>query len=185
MTPYVGQLLDIRNALKGEYTVAISERDLREISVLYDSPDDEEVQQTDQTMNAAILTPIAITRQSLGKCIRVSTIDNYQGEEAKVVIISLVRNFSSQKGTIGFLRTSNRINVLLSRAQHGMYILGNKKLLASKSKMWAEVIGMFETKASIGIGMPIHCQNHPANSNIITRSEDFQIMAPGTLFNSS
>jgi hypothetical protein len=43
-----------------------------------------------------------------------------QGEEAKVIIISLVRNHP--RGRIGFLNISNRINVLLSRAKHGMYV---------------------------------------------------------------
>jgi superfamily I DNA and/or RNA helicase len=45
------------------------------------------------------------------------------GEEAKVVIISLVR--CNEAGKAGFLNTTNRINVLLSRAQHGMYLIGN------------------------------------------------------------
>jgi superfamily I DNA and/or RNA helicase len=40
-----------------------------------------------------------------------------------VVILSLVR--SRADGNIGFLRLRNRINVLLSRAKHGMYLLGN------------------------------------------------------------
>jgi superfamily I DNA and/or RNA helicase len=47
----------------------------------------------------------------------------YAGEEAKVVIISLVR--CNSEGKAGFLSTTNRINVLLSRAQHGMYLIGN------------------------------------------------------------
>ena len=38
-------------------------------------------------------------------------LDNFQGEEADVVIISLVR--SNQERNCGFLKTSNRINVLL------------------------------------------------------------------------
>lgn len=37
--------------------------------------------------------------------------DNFQGEEAKVVIVSLVR--SNENGNVGFLKASNRINVLL------------------------------------------------------------------------
>jgi superfamily I DNA and/or RNA helicase len=40
-----------------------------------------------------------------------------------VVILSLVR--SRADCNIGFLRLRNRINVLLSRAKHGMYLLGN------------------------------------------------------------
>jgi hypothetical protein len=40
------------------------------------------------------------------------------GEEAKVIVVSLVRSNDERK--CGFLKTSNRINVLLSRARHGM-----------------------------------------------------------------
>jgi superfamily I DNA and/or RNA helicase len=50
-----------------------------------------------------------------------------QGEEATVVILSLVR--SRPDGNIGFLRLRNRINVLLSRAKHSMYLLGNAGML--------------------------------------------------------
>ena len=54
------------------------------------------------------------------------------GEEAKVIVISLVR--SNQEGRAGFLNTSNRINVLLSRAMHGMYLVGNVDTFMSTRK---------------------------------------------------
>ena len=37
-------------------------------------------------------------------------------------------------GSIGFLATSNRVNVMLSRAKHGMYILGNEATLTAKKR---------------------------------------------------
>lgn len=46
--------------------------------------------------------------------------NSFQGEEAKVIVISLVRNHP--QGRIGFLSIENRINVLLSRAKHGMFV---------------------------------------------------------------
>jgi hypothetical protein len=46
----------------------------------------------------------------------ITSVDNFQGQESPIVIISLVRN---NKGTIGFLRTSNRTCVALSRARNG------------------------------------------------------------------
>lgn len=44
-------------------------------------------------------------------------------------------------GSIGFLKTSNRVNVMLSRAKHGMYILGHAETLTANknSNMWHEV----------------------------------------------
>jgi superfamily I DNA and/or RNA helicase len=55
--------------------------------------------------------------------LRIAIVDNFQGEEAKVVIISLVQ--SNTIKSVGFLKTTNWINVLLSRAKDGMYIIGN------------------------------------------------------------
>ena len=64
--------------------------------------------------------------------VRVSTVDNFQGEEADVIVLSLVR--SNGGGGIGFLSIANRVCVALSRARHGFYILGNATCLrASRS----------------------------------------------------
>ena len=51
-----------------------------------------------------------------------STVDRFQGDEADIVIISLVIDAKSQTG---FVKEVNRMIVLLSRARLGMYILGN------------------------------------------------------------
>jgi superfamily I DNA and/or RNA helicase len=48
--------------------------------------------------------------------IQVSSVDGYQGEENKIVILSLVR--SNTNGQIGFLKVANRVCVSLSRAKH-------------------------------------------------------------------
>ena len=58
----------------------------------------------------------------LGEEFLVKTIDSYQGEQNKVIILSLVR--SNDRGQIGFLNVQNRICVALSRAQQGLYIFG-------------------------------------------------------------
>jgi len=65
----------------------------------------------------------ALKKKQLSELLRVATVDNFQGEEAKIVIVSLVR--SNREKKVGFLRTTNRINVLLSRAQYSMYLIGS------------------------------------------------------------
>ncbi len=50
-----------------------------------------------------------------------STVDNFQGEEGDLVILSTVRN--NDLGKVGFIAMDNRGNVMLSRAKHGMVIL--------------------------------------------------------------
>lgn len=47
--------------------------------------------------------------------------------EADVIILSCVR--SGHKGTLGFIRNQNRLNVALSRAKEIMYVVGNASAL--------------------------------------------------------
>ncbi|ECE0997127.1 helicase [Salmonella enterica subsp. enterica] len=63
------------------------------------------------------------------------TVDSFQGGEADIVIISLVRNNgkSTIKSALGFLSDQRRINVLLSRAKHKLIIIGSYELLKSWS----------------------------------------------------
>ena len=55
--------------------------------------------------------------------VRISSVDNYQGEECDIILLSLVR--SNKKFEIGFLKTFNRVCVAFSRARYGFYIIGN------------------------------------------------------------
>ena len=55
--------------------------------------------------------------------IKVSSVDNYQGEENDIILLSLVR--SNDDDIIGFLRAFNRVCVAFSRAKLGFYIIGN------------------------------------------------------------
>lgn len=48
--------------------------------------------------------------------VRVTVVDNFQGEENDIILLSLVR--SNEENKIGFLRTDNRICVALSRAKY-------------------------------------------------------------------
>jgi len=55
-----------------------------------------------------------LEKKIISKLLYITIVDNFQGKEAKVVIILLIRNNQSSK--IGFLKINNRINILLSRA---------------------------------------------------------------------
>ncbi|CDW90128.1 phage head-tail family protein [Stylonychia lemnae] len=74
----------------------------------------------------------------------IGTVDSYQGRECDLIIFSAVR--SSSQGTsngIGFLSDKNRANVALTRAQHGLIIIGNKHFL-SKDQKWKKYISFLE-----------------------------------------
>lgn len=104
--------------------------------------------------------------------IYVTSVDNYQGEENDIILLSLVR--SNSKGVIGFLSTSNRICVALSRAKIGMFIVGNGRLLASKNTTWSKIIGLMKNAAQFGPELTLQCQKHPEKKTLVCRDVDFK-----------
>ena len=54
--------------------------------------------------------------------VKITVVDNFQGEENDIILLSLVR--SNREAKIGFLKTENRVCVALSRAKMGFYIIG-------------------------------------------------------------
>lgn len=62
-----------------------------------------------------------------------ATVDEFQGSEADVVIVSLVRNNALVPWkSVGFLKEKNRMNVLLSRARQKLIIVGSWDFFASR-----------------------------------------------------
>lgn len=60
----------------------------------------------------------------------VGTVDSFQGSEADLVVISLVRNNArAGAGALGFLRDRRRMNVALSRAKHKLVVVGSLAFL--------------------------------------------------------
>ncbi|XP_022807780.1 NFX1-type zinc finger-containing protein 1-like [Stylophora pistillata] len=90
--------------------------------------------------------------------VRVCAVDNYQGEENDIILLSLVR--SNLEGRIGFLNESNRICVALSRARQGFYCIGNFKLLRSRCSLWKEICTDLEAKEAIGDKLQFICRRH-------------------------
>lgn len=62
--------------------------------------------------------------------LKVFTLDSFQGQEADIILFSLVRS-----DAIGFLSIDNRICVALSRARNGFYLIGNMDLLSQQSRV--------------------------------------------------
>ncbi|KIY53920.1 hypothetical protein FISHEDRAFT_54900 [Fistulina hepatica ATCC 64428] len=166
---YLGQLQKVRSALRdAKLAVSIDERDQQQLEL---HGDEEQQSDTFQDVNVAKHASPAI--------IRLGTVDIFQGEEAKIVIISLVRNsgdFASQ-ASIGFLKSSNRINVALSRAKHGCYILGNAANLR-QNPTWATVLEEMESQDLIGSELPISCPRHPHERRGISKPGELPKLAP-------
>ncbi|XP_053682990.1 NFX1-type zinc finger-containing protein 1 [Sabethes cyaneus] len=102
--------------------------------------------------------------------IRITVVDNYQGEEAKIVLLTLVR--SNETGSIGFLAFRNRICVALSRAQEGLYVVGNMNLLATASKTWESIKRQLEAHSAIGPALELMCEQHQSIMQV-EQPEDF------------
>ncbi|WP_375791475.1 AAA domain-containing protein (plasmid) [Bradyrhizobium sp. vgs-9] len=66
------------------------------------------------------------------------TVDSFQGGEADVVIVSLVRNNGrSGMGALGFVRRRRRMNVLLSRAKWKLIIVTSLNFLRVQSRTYS------------------------------------------------
>ncbi|KAF0316248.1 nf-x1 finger and helicase domain-containing protein [Colletotrichum asianum] len=164
LTPYLGQLNKLRQELGSSMQIVVNERDLDDLANINSS---DPTTQVVQKMSAA--------KSSTLNGVRVATVDNFQGEEADVVIVSLVR--SNNERRCGFLSTSNRINVLLSRARHGMYIIGNAHT-ASSVAMWDEVITKLRQKGNFGKELELQCSRHPSNKGMVSHPEHFVRFSP-------
>eukprot|EP00927_Polykrikos_kofoidii_P034052 TRINITY_DN28882_c0_g1_i1.p1 TRINITY_DN28882_c0_g1~~TRINITY_DN28882_c0_g1_i1.p1 ORF type:complete len:1871 (+),score=353.17 TRINITY_DN28882_c0_g1_i1:773-6385(+) len=82
----------------------------------------------------------------------VVAVDNFQGEENDVIVISLVRSNRTQ--TMGFLAVENRINVALTRARHGMFIVGNGGML-EKHSLWSKIMATLRSDDCFATRIPL------------------------------
>ncbi|KAJ4415608.1 hypothetical protein N0V82_007242 [Gnomoniopsis sp. IMI 355080] len=105
LTPYLGQLQKLRQrmAMEPTFAVSIDERDLDELENM-------DAQNSRGPFHSKKQT---VSKTTLLKSVRLATVDNFQGEEAKVIVISLVR--SNPQNKCGFLSVS-RNAARISRA---------------------------------------------------------------------
>ncbi|XP_071084840.1 NFX1-type zinc finger-containing protein 1-like [Haliotis cracherodii] len=108
--------------------------------------------------------------------VRLTVVDNYQGEENDIILLSLVR--SNAEGSVGFLKIENRVCVALSRAKKGLYVIGNFDLLAQESQLWREIKKDLQQNNQIGTALNLYCQNHPRDTGIAARKPDDFNKAP-------
>ena len=156
LTPYNGQLAAFNQRFKSVCSLWLSEKD-REALFIEGFLDFE-----DCSTGRSVV--------EIGNMLKLSTIDNFQGEESKVVILSTVRsNFMNR---VGFLRTPNRINVGCSRARDGFYIVGNAALMA-QVPMWQQIIDELKSKGRIASHLRTCCPRHPQSVYLVSRPEQW------------
>jgi len=77
-----------------------------------------------------------IEQQATLAGVKVSTVDAFQGEERKVILLSTVRT----QGGSEHLGCPYRTNVAITRAMCNLVILGNRNTLCQKSGVWRSVL---------------------------------------------
>ncbi|TQV95522.1 AAA family ATPase [Cordyceps javanica] len=159
LTPYLGQLRLLRDMLSRDNDPLLSDLDSHELT------------------RAGLVTKAAA---KLGKTkIRLSTIDNYQGEESDIVVASLTR--SNSNGDIGFMRSPQRLNVLLSRARNGIIMFGNMgTFLGSRhaAECWQPFFHYMKEKCYLHDGIPVYCEQHPNRTATLSTPQDFDLKCP-------
>ncbi|KAL6759014.1 AAA domain-containing protein [Haematococcus lacustris] len=151
LTPYLGQLLELKQDMSDEMGAVIDAKDMADL-------------------RDAVLPQLLANlggkdedKQQGSGGLRLATIDNYQGEESDIVVASLVR--SNSAGEVGFLKEPEHINMLLSRARHGMILIGNADTLRNASSSaakshWGRVLTAMGEEGQIHTGLPAVCQRH-------------------------
>jgi len=158
LTPYNGQLAAFTERFSGMCSLWLSEKDHEAL------------------IHEGLLNPEALmiegkTDIQISSMLKLATIDNFQGEESKVIILSTVR--SNPEGRLGFLRTPNRINVGCSRARNGFYIVGNASLMRGV-EMWHQIVDVLAAKGKIGPAFSACCPRHTDRTYSIQSPEQWR-----------
>lgn len=155
------QLQKLKQRPRSSFAIGVGDRD----------PEDLEGDGKEETT----ANQVNVRKTKLLNALRIVCVDNFQGEEAKVIVISLVRSNDERK--CGFLKTSNRIDVLPSRARHGMYIIGNTHT-ARPIPMWDKVITILENDGNVGNTLALCCPRHKETPIEVSEPDDFSILSP-------
>lgn len=159
LTPYLGQLYLLVNTLSKDNDPILNDLDSHEL------------------IQAGLTTPASanISKRKL----RISTIDNYQGEESDIVIACLTR--SNDGGDIGFMSSPQRVNVLLSRARNGLIMIGNADTFMNSRKgkeVWIPLMVQLKRDGHVYDGFPVKCEQHPDKTALLTEKEHFDTVCP-------
>ncbi|KAG8626459.1 hypothetical protein KVT40_005404 [Elsinoe batatas] len=159
LTPYLGQLGLLYDVLAAENDPVLNDMDSFDL------------------VRAGLMpqATAAMNRRRL----RISTVDNYQGEESDIVVVSLTR--SNMKKDIGFLSSPERLNVLLSRARDGLIMIGNSETFGEARKgkeLWQSLFKDLRNGHHIFDGVPVCCERHKDRMAIVPTPRDFDSICP-------
>ncbi|PWY66022.1 AAA family ATPase [Aspergillus heteromorphus CBS 117.55] len=159
LTPYLGQLSLLRTELSKTNDPILNDLDSNDL------------------LTAGLLTPGP--QKSTRAAIRISTIDNYQGEESDIVVATLTR--SNEAGDIGFMAAPERVNVLLSRARNALLMIGNADTFLKSRRghsTWQPLFDLLREHGHLYEGFPLQCERHPDRRVLVREPEQFHAECP-------
>lgn len=82
--------------------------------------------------------------------VKIGTVEEFQGQERKIIIVSTVRSSSAffksdMQFGLGFLQCEKRMNVAISRARALLVVFGKESIL-SQDKNWHQLIQYTKSK---------------------------------------
>ncbi|XP_014598583.1 PREDICTED: probable RNA helicase armi [Polistes canadensis] len=102
-------------------------------------------------------------------CPKVSSVEGFQGQERKIIILSTVRSSTSFikediKHALGFVASPKRLNVAITRARALLIILGNPELLVEDPYWRSILLYCLDRNGYTGCNFfPFHLDNSLAN----------------------
>ncbi|EKD17579.1 NFX1-type zinc finger-containing protein 1 [Drepanopeziza brunnea f. sp. 'multigermtubi' MB_m1] len=159
ITPYLGQL-----------------KHLRDLLAKYNDPILNDLDKFD-LIRAGLLSDLG--SKSTKPALRISTIDNYQGEESDIVLVSMTR--SNKSHDIGFMAAPERLNVLLSRARDALIMIGNSDTFINARKgreIWRKLLDHLKENGHVYEGFPVKCEKHPDRAALLCSPSSFDTECP-------
>lgn len=121
---------------------------------------------------------IKVSKRRLEQRVHITAVDNFQGEENKIILLSLVRSNAECK--LGHLGDPLRICVSLSRAKEGLYVIGNFDMIDNrKNLLWMKIIKTAKEIGVIGDSLSLVCQNHPETITKVSTPQNFEKVPDG------
>ncbi|XP_078317033.1 NFX1-type zinc finger-containing protein 1-like isoform X3 [Crassostrea virginica] len=116
-----------------------------------------------------------------GRCnkrIHITAVDNFQGEENRIILLSLVR--SNKDCKLGHLGDPQRICVSLSRAREGLFVFGDFDMIYNRTnRLWMKIIEAAKQNEVLGRSLTVVCQKHPETTTTISCPQDFEKVQDG------
>lgn len=113
--------------------------------------------------------------------INVGTVEDYQGMERKIIIISCVRSSAKflardKESDIGIIHNNQRMNVAITRAQALLIIVGNPYTLATATETWAPFLAFLSRHGCVfGAELPLSLVLAAVEAGTLERAHDYDL----------